>query len=152
MTAARRRVVRSAATALTLAAALAFILTSCPSNRDGMPGQLASAKDEAQSAARSGALALDMWQQHRSTGDLAAVQLSDARDEVTKAYRGIATLTAEDPADVARQMLLTRSFTEMVADLNGGNAAVRAIPGQTDPATMRQRLLDAADALDRDYR
>lgn len=152
MSPARRRVIRSGATALALAAALAFILTSCPSNRDGMPGQLASAKDEAQSAARSGALAIALWEQRRSTRDLAAVQLADARDEVTKAYRGIATLKAEDPADLARQDLLTRSFTDMIGSLNGANAAVRAVPGQPNPAALRQRLLEAADILDRDYR
>ena len=46
---------------------LAFLLTCCPSNRDGMPGQLAQAKEETESAARSGALALDLWGRGRST-------------------------------------------------------------------------------------
>ena len=62
-----RRALRALTVVLVLAGALAFILTSCPSNRDGMPGQLASAKDDAQSAARSGALALQLWARHRST-------------------------------------------------------------------------------------
>ena len=57
---------------LVLVALLALVLTSCPSNRDGMPGQLATAKEETQSAARSGALALQLWAQHRSTRDLTA--------------------------------------------------------------------------------
>ena len=88
---------------LVLVALLALVLTSCPSNRDGMPGQLAAAKEESQSAARSGALALQLWAQHRSTRDLTCVQLADARDEIVKAYGGIATLKAEDPADLGRQ-------------------------------------------------
>ena len=65
-----------------LVAVLALVLTSCPSNRDGMPGQLATAKEETQSAARSAALALQLWAQHRSTRDLTCVQLADARDEI----------------------------------------------------------------------
>jgi hypothetical protein len=149
---AMRRTLRAVTVVLVLAGALAFILTSCPSNRDGMPGQLASAKDDAQSAARSGALALQLWAQHQSTRDLTAVQLADARDQVVKAYQGIATLKAEDPADLARQTLLTRSMTEMVSTLNDANAAVRALPDRLGPPASRQRLLDAADALDRDYR
>jgi hypothetical protein len=142
---------RVAAGLLAVAAVLAFILTSCPSNRDGMPGQLATAKDETQSAARSAALALQLWEQHRSTGDLTAVQMADARDEIVKAYQGIATLKAEDPADLDRQSLLTRSMTEQIATLNAANAAVRALPRQTDTRSLRQRLLDGADALERDY-
>ena len=46
------------------------------------------------SAVTTGALALDLWRNHKSTNQLAAVQLSDAGEEVTKAYKGIATLTA----------------------------------------------------------
>ena len=134
-----------------LAAVLALVLTSCPSNRDGMPGQLATAKDDTQSAARSAALALQLWQQHRSTRDLTAVQLADSRDEVVKAYKGIATLKAQDPADLNRQSLLTRSMTQLIGTLNDANAAVRALPGQPDPRSLRQHLLDGADALERDY-
>jgi hypothetical protein len=144
-------VVRAAAVVVVLGAVLAFVLTSCPSNRDGMPGQLASAKDETQSAARSGAMALQLWTLHRSTGDLAAVQLADARDEVVKAYQGIAVLKAEDPADVSRQVLLTTSMTDIISALNAANAAVRALPAQSDPTALRQRLLDGVDALERTY-
>ena len=143
---------RAGAVVLVLAAALAFVLTSCPSNRDGMPGQLASAKDDTQSAARTGALALQLWARDRSTRSLTAVQLSDARDQVVKAYEGIARLTAEDPVDLNRQVLLTRSMTDVIATLNDANAAVRALPDQPAPKDMGQRLAEAADALDRDYR
>jgi hypothetical protein len=144
--------VRAAAVVVVLSAALAFVLTSCPSNRDGMPGQLASAKDETQSAARSGAMALQLWAMHRSTRDLAAVQLADARDEVVKAYQGIAVLKAEDPADLSRQVLLTASTTDIITALNDANAAVRALPAQSSPAALSQRLLDGADGLERTYR
>lgn len=135
-----------------VAAALAFVLTSCPSNRDGMPGQLATAREETQSAARSAALALQMWAQHRSTRNLTSVQLADARDEVVKAYRGIATLKAEDPADLGCQLMLTRAMTDVVGTLNDASAAVRALPGRPDPRALGQRLVDDADALERDYR
>ncbi|MCW2557288.1 MAG: hypothetical protein JWP55_1252 [Mycobacterium sp.] len=141
-----------AAGMLLIAAALALVLTSCPSNRDGMPGQLATAKEDTQSAARSAALALQMWAQHTSTRNLTCVQLADARDEVVKAYRGIATLKAEDPVDLGRQAMLTRAMTDVVDTLAGANAAVRALPAGLDPRTLGQRLVDEADALERDYR
>jgi hypothetical protein len=147
-----RRPLRVLAVLLALAAALAFVLTSCPSNRDGMPGQLATAKEDTQSAARSAALALQMWAQHRSTQALTTVQLSDARDEVVKAYQGIATLKAEDPADLGRQALLTRTMTELIRTLNDANAAVRSLPGQPDPRTLGRQLAEGADALERGYR
>jgi hypothetical protein len=147
-----RGAVHAAAVVLILGAALAFVLTSCPSNRDGMPGQLASAKNETQSAARSAAMALQLWVLHRSTRDLTAVQLADARDEVVKAYQGIAVLKAEDPADLSRQALLTHAVTDVIGALNDANAAVRALPNQPDPREVQQRLLDGADALERDYR
>src|SRR6185436_2527605 len=82
---------------------LGLLLTQCPANRDGMPGQLAQSMDETVTAARSGALALDMWIKQRSTNQLVSVQISDARDEVVKAYKGIADLQAEDPTDIDRQ-------------------------------------------------
>jgi hypothetical protein len=47
----------------------------------------------------------------RSTNQLTRVQLSDARDEVVKAYKGIAELKAEDPVDIGRQRMLTESMT-----------------------------------------
>ncbi len=44
-------------------------------------------------------------------------------------------------------------MTEMIGTLNDANAAVRALPGRPDPSERRgRRLLDAADALERDYR
>src|SRR6478735_10671823 len=85
---------------------LGLLLTRCPANRDGMPGQLAQSMDETVGAARTGALALDLWLQRRSTDQLTSVQLSDARDEVVKAYKGIAELKAEDPVDIGRQRML----------------------------------------------
>lgn len=45
--------------------------------------------EETTSAARSGVLALDLWSQGRSTTQLASVQITDARDDVAKAYNGI---------------------------------------------------------------
>jgi hypothetical protein len=41
---ARESAVRPPAALVALTPLTAFILTSCPGNRDGMPGQLASAK------------------------------------------------------------------------------------------------------------
>jgi hypothetical protein len=136
---------------LVLVAVLALVLTSCPSNRDGMPGQLATAKEETQSAARSAALALQLWAQHRSTRDLTCVQLADARDEIVKAYGGIATLKAEDPVDLGRQAMLAHTMTDLIGALNDANAAVRALPGRPDPQALGQQLLAGADALERNY-
>lgn len=113
----KRRLPRAAVGLLALAAMLAFVLTSCPSNRDGVPGELATAKDETQSAARSAALALDMWTQHGSTRNLTRVQVSDSRDQIVKAYQTVASLTAESSADLNRQALLTRTMTELIATL-----------------------------------
>ena len=148
----RRAVTRAVALVAGLIAVLAFILTSCPGNRDGMPGRLSQAMEETESAARSGALALDLWGQGRSTAALTAVQLTDARDEVITAYDGVAALRADDPADVERQRFLTRSMTEIAAQLNSANAAVRALAGQEQPRNLHRELLAAADALARDYR
>jgi hypothetical protein len=131
---------------------LTFILTSCPSQRDGMSGQLATAKEETQAAARSGALGLQLWAQRRSTRNLTSVQLADARDEVVKAYATIASLEAENRVDLGRQSMLTRTMTGLIDVLDDANAAVRAMPGQPDPRALRQSLLDVADALERDYR
>jgi hypothetical protein len=71
---------------------------------------------------------------------------------VVKAYQGIAVLKAEDPTDLSRQALLTHSMTDVIGALNDANAAVRALPSQPDPREVQQRLLDGADALERDYR
>lgn len=147
-----RRQVRLALLPLALAGVLLFVLTSCPSNRDGMPGRLASAMEETLSAARSGAMAIDLWQRGRSTGQLASVQLSDARDEVTSGYEGISVLRAEDPHDLARQTLLIRTMTTIIATLNESNAAVRMPAGGGEPAELRSALLQAAATLERDYR
>jgi hypothetical protein len=143
---------RAVVTLALLIGALAFILTSCPNNRDGMPGQLASAKDESVSAARSAVLALELWEQHRSTRALTCVQLSDARDEVAKAYQDIATLKAEDSVDLARQELLTAAMTTIIDRLNAANAAVRALDGSITPQKARSDLRDTSDALESRYR
>lgn len=135
-----------------MVAMLAFILTSCPSNRDGMPGRLAQARAETESAARTGALALDLWAQGRSTRHLTAVQLSDARDTVISAFDGVAELRAEDPVDLRRQLFLTQAMTDIAAQLNSANAAIRALPAQPAPQDLQRQLVAAADAMARDYR
>jgi hypothetical protein len=108
--------------------------------------------EETLSAARSGAMAIDLWQRGRSTDQLASVQLSDARDEVTSGYEGISVLRAEDPHDLARQTLLIRTMTTIIATLNESNAAVRMPAGHGEPAELRSALLQAAATLERDYR
>jgi hypothetical protein len=146
-----RAAFRPLAALVALAAMLGFILTSCPSNRDGLPGQLASAKEAAESACRSGALALDLWADGRSTEQLASVQLGDARDEVVKAYKGIAMLTAEDSVDLGRQQFLTASMTTIIARLNAAAAVVQSVIND-HPGAVHQRLVEAAEVLERDYR
>jgi hypothetical protein len=147
-----RRIVRGLAVALVLAAVLVLSLTSCPSNRDGMPGQLSTAKEETQSAARSAALALELWGQHRSTRRLTSVQLGDARDEMVKAYQDVASLTVEDSADLRRQTMLVQTMAGLIETLNDAGAAVRGVSPQSDPISLGQHLSDGADTLERDYR
>lgn len=147
-----RPAIRIAVGIAAMVAMLAFILTACPSNRDGMPGRLAQAQEETESAARSGAVALDLWARGRSTQHLTAVQLSDARDNVISAYDGISELRAEDPADVQRQRYLAQAMTDIAAQLNSANAAVRALAAQPPPQDLQRELTAAAEALARDYR
>jgi hypothetical protein len=132
--------------------ALGLLLTQCPSNRDGMPGQLAQSMDETVTAARSGALAIDLWLQRRSTNQLTSVQISDARDEVVKAYEGIAELKAEDPVDIRRQRMLTQSMTEIIGQLNAASATLRTVTTEPRLDAARAGLLASADVLESGYR
>jgi hypothetical protein len=147
-----RRRWRTAALLVVFIVGLGLLLTQCPSNRDGMPGQLAQSMDEAVTAARSGALALDLWLQRRSTNQLTSVQLSDARDEVVKAYKGIAELKAKDPVDIGRQRMLTESMTGIIGQLNAAVGTIRHIAPQPSPEKVRDDLLASADALESGYR
>ena len=103
-------------------------------------------------AARSGAFALDLRVRDRTTRQLASVQLSDARDEVLKAYKGIADLEAEDAVDIDRQQLLTTSMTDIIGRLNTASARVREITAEPPLPRLRDDLLAAADALESEYR
>ena len=67
-----------------------------------MPGDLARAQKSCESATQTGIFALDLWRAGRSTTALAAVQMADARDEVAKNYKGVATLTAQHDDDLSR--------------------------------------------------
>lgn len=142
---------RAIALLAALIVGLGMLLTQCPANRDGMPGQLAHAMQETSAAARSGALSLDLLQR-RSPAQLTSVQLSDAREEVVKAYQGIADLKAEDPADIGRQKMLTAAMTTIIGQLNAASATIRRIA--TEPSAQRARadLLASADALETGYR
>jgi len=131
---------------------LGLLLTQCPANRDGMPGQLAQSMDETVNSARSGALAIDLWLHRRSTNQLASVQISDARDEVVKAYKGVAQLKAEDPVDIRRQQMLTQSMTEIIGQLNAASATLRTITTEPTLDSVRASLLASADALESGYR
>ncbi|TQR82385.1 hypothetical protein D8S82_32365 [Mycobacterium hodleri] len=131
----------------------AFVLVGCPSYRDGIPGELARGRDDAESAARSAALALDLWGRDRSTRDLASVQLSDARDEVAKAYKDVAELTVDERVDADRQRFLIDAMTRVIVELTAAHAAVRAVPGSAnDPDSLRRDLLSVADQLAGQYR
>jgi len=157
-----------------LAIGLGLLLTQCPANRDGMPGQLATAMQETAAAARSGGLALDLWLAHRSTTQLTSVQLSDARDEVVRACKGTAELKADGPMDVRRQRMLTAAMTAIIDRLNAASARLRGVTsderlreeqragderlredqkaGEPPLESMRDDLRAAADALETGYR
>jgi hypothetical protein len=117
-----------------------------------MPGQLAQSMDETVTSARSGALALDLWLQRRSTNQLTSVQISDARDEVVKAYKGIAELKAEDSVDIGRQRMLTQSMTEIIGQLNAASATLRTVTAAPSLDSVRASLLTSADELESGYR
>ena len=148
----RRGRVRAVLLIVLLIVGFGLLVTRCPSNRDGMPGQLAQSMDETTTAARTGAMALDMWIRQRSTAQLTSVQLSDARDEVLKAYKGIADLRAEDPVDIGRQRMLTESMTAIIGQLNAAAATVRHVTSEPAPEKARADLLASADALESGYR
>lgn len=131
---------------------LGLLLTRCPANRDGMPGQLAQAMEETSAAARSGALGLQMWIDGRSTAQVTSVQLSDARDQVVNAYQGIAELRAQDPADVERQRMLTGAMTTIIGELNAAAAVARHVAAEPKPDKSRHDLLASANALEKGYR
>jgi hypothetical protein len=131
---------------------LGLLLTRCPANRDGMPGQLATSMEETTSAARSGVLALDLWMQGRSTTKLASVQISDARDAVTKAYKGIADLKADDPVDVERQRMLMEAMTKIIGQLNAASAALRNVTREPSVQALRAELERSSHELETGYR
>jgi hypothetical protein len=143
---------RAAVLLVVFVVGLGLLLTRCPANRDGMPGQLAQAMEQTSAAARSGALALDLWLRQRSTAALTSVQRSDAREEVVKAYKGIADLKAEDPVDIGRQAMLTTAMTKIIGQLNAASATVRHITAEPTAETVRRELLASADALETGYR
>lgn len=148
----RSRLLRTLLSLGVILIALGLLLTRCPANRDGMPGQLAQAMEETTTAARSAALALDMWAQQRSTAQLTGVQLTDARDQVVNAYEGVAELRAEDPVDVERQRMLTESMTLIIGQLNAVAATVRQVTAEPTAERVRTDLLTAADQLESSYR
>ena len=108
--------------------------------------------DETVTSARSGALAIDLWLQRRSTNQLTSVQISDARDEVSKAYKGIADLKAEDPTDVGRQRMLTEAMTTIIGQLNAASAALRDITREPTVESIRADLEKSSHKLETGYR
>ncbi|CQD05391.1 hypothetical protein A5731_30615 [Mycolicibacterium conceptionense] len=148
----RSRRMRAAVIVALLVVGLGLLLTRCPANRDGMSGQLAQAMEETVAAARSGAYALDLRIRDRSTPQLVSVQISDARDEVAKAFKGIADRQADDPADLERQRMLTEAMTTMIGQLNTASARVREVAAEPELSALRTQLLQSADALETGYR
>ncbi|CDP84535.1 MULTISPECIES: hypothetical protein [Mycolicibacterium] len=148
----RSRRIRAAVIVALLVVGLGLLLTRCPANRDGMSGQLAQAMEETVAAARSGAYALDLRIRDRSTPQLVSVQISDARDEVAKAFKGIADRQADDPADLERQRMLTEAMTTMIGQLNTASARVREVAAEPELSALRTQLLQSADALETGYR
>jgi hypothetical protein len=137
---------------LVLVGIAAFIAVGCPSYRDGIPGQLAQAHDEAESAARSGALSLEFWNRERSTPALVSVQLGDARDEVIKAFKGIAKLDTEEAVDVERQRFLTNTMTRLIGTLNAARVGVEHGFPADGSRRLQRELVTVADSLANEYR
>jgi hypothetical protein len=140
------------ASALVLIAITALIAVGCPSYRDGIPGQLAKAHDEAESAARSGALSLELWNLQRSTPALLSVQLGDARDEVVQAFKGIAELDTAEPVDVERQRYLTTAMTRLIGTLNAARVGAENGFAADGSRRLQRELVTIADAMANEYR
>jgi hypothetical protein len=136
---------------LAVGGALAILLANTPANRDGMPCELATAKHETQSAARSAALAVRQWTAGRSTDQLVAVQLSDTRQAVVRSYQQITALKANHPDDARRQQVLATTMTDIVNDLSQGAAAVHGLSGGTTLDELPARLLGRVTQLDQQY-
>jgi hypothetical protein len=146
----RRRLwrrIRTVVVLLAILVAFGFLLHGCPSFRDGMGGELARAQKECESATESGVLAFDLWRARKSTTQLAAVQLADVRDQVTKNHKGIAELTATHDDDLRRQQSLLAAMTNALSALNTAAAIVRGVDTQTSSGAARQRLTEAVDQL-----
>lgn len=148
----RARRIRAVLIAVVLITMLGLLLTRCPANRDGMPGKLAQGMEETVAAARSGAYALDLRMRDRSTPQLVSVQISDARDEIAKAYEGVVDLKADDPVDLERQRMLTEAMTALSGQLNTASARVREVAAEPELSALRDRLLASAAALETGYR
>jgi hypothetical protein len=143
----RRKRWRQIVIAVVLLVFAGLLLRACPAIRDGVPGQLAKAQQDSESATHSGLLAVRLWSAHRSTRALAAVQVQDARDEVAKAFKEVAALTTDTDADRLRQRGLTAAMTEAIDTLNDAGATIRGVPSSADPTTIAQRLEEAASGL-----
>jgi type VI protein secretion system component VasF len=141
------RRIRTAALLLVVLAAFTVLLHGCPSFRDGMSGELYRAQQACESATQTGVLAVDLWRAGKSTTQLAAVQLADARDEVTKNYKGIAELTATHDEDLRQQRALLAAMTDALAALNTAAGVIHGVDSQTSPDAARQHLTDAVQRL-----
>lgn len=80
------------------------------------------------------------------------MQITDARDDVAKAYNGIVVLRAQDPVDVRRQRMLTESMTAIIAELNAASAVLRDVDEQPGVAEVRAELARSSHELEAGYR
>ena len=104
-------------------------------------------KESCESATQTGIFALDLWRTGKSTMQLVAVQITDARDEVTKNYNGAAALTADHDDDLRWQHSLLDAMTDAITALDGAGAVVRGVDTATPADVVRQRLSDAVTRL-----
>jgi hypothetical protein len=119
---------------------LGVLLRGCPSIRDGIPGQLAQAQQDCESASRTGVLAVRLWRDDRSTSALAAVQLGDAGEQITTATQDIATLAPDTAVDLERQRTLMATMAEAIAALNAARALVQGLPSPDDGGAVDRDL------------
>jgi hypothetical protein len=112
-----------------------------------MAGALARAQESCESTTQTGVFALDLWRAGKSTNQLAAVQITDARDEVAKNCKGVAALTADHEDDLRWQHSLLAAMTDAITALDGAAAVVRAVNTAKPADVARQRLSDSATRL-----
>ena len=78
--------------------------------------------------------------------------MSDARDEVVKAFEMVSGTGVDDATDLTRQSLLTNSMSKIIDQLDTAEATLNRVDTGQSPKSLQQALTASADALATSYR